>query len=230
MQYDNRYEYQGGNPLLRKAKIHTMDMTVSRDWLSFTVGYRNTSDQVAYVLRPYDGDIYLKTYDNIDRILNIYASISASPRIGNYRPMYEVSFSKQFLDDDVYGEGVSLGRPLFSVRIINRFIICPDLTASLGLSYKSRYANTVSVYKASGSVDVSLRKSFFKNKLICYLWGRDLFGTNKRKYTMYGINSWFRTNQDMDARSISIGIQYSFNLTRNRYKGTGAGNAEKGRM
>lgn len=112
----------------------------------------------------------------------------------------------------------------------NRFAIRRDFTISVNLSYLSSYANTVSVYKKSGNIDLNIYKSFFKNKLICNIWIRDLLNTQKRRYTMYGINSMFTTNQDMDTRCFSIGIQYNFNTTRNKYKGTGAGNDEKKRL
>ncbi|MGM9733672.1 MAG: outer membrane beta-barrel protein [Prevotella sp.] len=118
----------------------------------------------------------------------------------------------------------------FSFRMNNRFAIRRDFTVSINLSYRSSYASTISVYKDGGSLDVNIYKSFFKNKLVCYLWGRDLLQTQKRRYTMYGINSMFTTKQDMDSRCFSIGIQYNFNTTRSKYKGTGAGNAEKNRL
>lgn len=230
MQYDNRYEYQGGNPLLRPSQIHSLELTATRSWLTFTAGYKNTKNQVAYVMKPYDGNIFIKTYANIDRIQNLYTSLTASPKFGIYQPMYEASISKQFLDDDVYGEGISLSRPLLSFRMNNRFAIRRDFTVSVNLSYRSSYASTVSVYKEGGSLDINVYKSFFKSKLVCYLWGRDLLQTQKRRYTMYGVNSTFTTKQDMDSRCFSIGIQYNFNTTRSKYKGTGAGNDEKNRL
>ena len=230
MQYDNRYEYQGGNPLLRPSQIHSLELTATRSWLTFTAGYKNTKNLVAYVMKPYDGNIFIKTYANINRIQNLYASLTASPKFGIYQPMYEASISKQFLDDDVYGEGISLNHPLFSFRMNNRFAIRRDFTVSVNLSYRSSYASTVSVYKEGGSLDVNVYKSFFKSKLVCYLWGRDLLQTQKRRYTMYGINSTFTTEQDMDSRCFSIGIQYNFNTTRSKYKGTSAGNDEKNRL
>ena len=230
MQYDNRYEYQGGNPLLRPSQKHSLELTATRSWLTFTAGYKNTKNLVAYVMKPYDGNIFIKTYANINRIQNLYASLTASPKFGIYQPMYEASISKQFLDDDVYGEGISLNRPLFSFRMNNRFAIRRDFTVSVNLSYRSSYASTVSVYKEGGSLDVNVYKNFFKSKLVCYLWGRDLLQTQKRRYTMYGINSTFTTEQDMDSRCFSIGIQYNFNTTRSKYKGTSAGNDEKDRL
>lgn len=230
MQYDNRYEYQGGNPLLRPAQIHSLELTATRSWLTFTAGYKDTKNQVAYVMKPYDGNIFIKTYANIGRIRNLYASLTASPKFGIYQPMYEASISRQFLDDDVYGEGVSLSRPLLSFRMNNRLAVRRDFTVSVNLSYRSSYASTVSVYKSSGSLDVNVYKSFLKSRLVCYLWGRDLLQTQKRRYTMYGVNSTFTTKQDMDSRCLSIGIQYKFNATRSKYKGTGAGNDEKNRL
>lgn len=230
MQYDNRYEYQGGNPLLKPTQVHTVELTATRTWLTFTLGYKNTNNQVAYVMHPYEGNIFLKTYDNIDKIQSLYASLTASPRFGIYQPMYEVNFSKQFFVDNIYGVEVSLGRPRISLRVNNRFAIKKDFTVSVNLSYNSSYANTISIYKEGGSLDVNVYKSIFNNKLICHFWGRDLLQTQKMRYTLYGINSMFSTKQDIDSRCFSIGVQYNFNTSKSKYKGTGAGNSEKGRM
>lgn len=230
IQYDNRYEYQGGNPLLRPAQIHSLELTTTRSWLTFTAGYKNTKNQMSYVIKPYDGNIFIKTYANIDRIQNLYVSLTVQPKFGIYQPMYEASVSKQFLDDKVYGEGISFNHPLLAFRMNNCFTIRRDFTISVNLSYRSSYTSIVSVNKEGGSLDANIYKSFFKNKLVCYLWGRDLLQNQRRRYTMYGINSMFTTKQDMDSRCFSIGIQYNFNTTRYKYKGTGAGNAEKNRL
>lgn len=230
MQYDNRYEYQGGNPLLQPAKIGTLELSASRSWITFMFGYKNVKNQAAYVMHPYKDDIFIKTYDNIDRIQSLYASLAASPKFGFYQPMYEVNISRQFLDDDLYGKEQSLNRPLLFIRMNNRFSIRSNFTVSVNLSYTSSYASTVSIYKGGGTLDVSVYKGFFKNKLTFYFWGRDLLQTQKRRYTMYGINSIFTMRQDMDTRSFSIGIRYNLNTTRSKYKGTGAGNEEKTRL
>lgn len=181
-------------------------------------------------MHPYDGNIFIKTYANINHIQSLYASLTASPKFGIYQPMYELSVSRQWLDDNVYGEGITLNRPLLSLRMNNRFAICRDFTVSINVSFHSSYASAISIYKAGGSLDINIYKSFLNNRLVCYLWGRDLLATQKRRYTMYGKNSTFAIKQDMDSRCLSIGIQYNFNVTRSKYKGTGAGNEEKGRM
>ena len=230
MQYDNRYEYQGGNPSLQPAIIQSIELTVTRLWMLFTIGYKDTKNIVAYVMRPYADNIFIKSYDNIDRIQNLYASLVASPKFGVFQPMCEVRITKQFFDDDIYGHDIYLGRPGLSLRMNNRFAIKKDFTFSVNLSYNSSYANMLSVYKDYGSLDVNIYKSFLNNKVVCYLWGRDLLRTQNKHYTMYGNNSTFTTKQDVDSRCISIGVRFNFNATKRKYKGTGAGYAEKERL
>lgn len=230
MQYDNRYEYQGGNPMLKPAYINSLELNVNRDWLTFNIGYKHTKRQVAYVMRPYDGNIFIKTYANINRIQNLYTSLTASPRWGFYKPVYEINVSKQLFDDETYSHEGALERPLLTLRLNNRFAIHNDFTISVNMSYHTSYANTVSLYKEGDSLDLNIYKSFFKGALSVYLWGRDLLKTQNRRYTMFGINGKYTTNQDMDTRCFSIGIQYNFNATKSMYKGTGAGNGEKYRL
>ena len=54
--------------------------------------------------------------------------VSASPKIGFYQPMYEASVTKQFFDDNEFGAGLSLNRPLYSLRMYNRFVIRKDFS------------------------------------------------------------------------------------------------------
>lgn len=230
MQYDNRYEYQGGNMLLRPASIHTLDLTVTRNWLSFSAGYTRTHNVVAYILKPYTNDIFIKTYQNLNRLQELYAVVTAAPRFGCYQPLWEVRLSKPFLKDDDFSNNTDLGKPQFYFRLNNRFTIKPTFIAAVSLSYHTAYANALSVNKSGGSLDINITKYLFNNKLALYFNARDILNTQIRKYTMYGIMSSFTIRQDMDSRCVSVGIQYNFNSSRSKYKGSGAGNTEKGRM
>jgi hypothetical protein len=40
----------------------------------------------------------------------------------------------------------------------------------------------------------------------------------------------FRKTEDNDSRCIQLSLRYRFNVTPSKYKGTGAGNAEKNRL
>jgi hypothetical protein len=40
----------------------------------------------------------------------------------------------------------------------------------------------------------------------------------------------FRKMEDNDSRYVSLSLRYRFNVTPSKYKGTGAGNAEKSRL
>ena len=44
IQYDNRYEYEGGNPLLRPTIKQNFDLNVTYSWLNFTAGYSHNKD------------------------------------------------------------------------------------------------------------------------------------------------------------------------------------------
>lgn len=230
MQYDNKYEYQGGNPLLRPSIIHSAELVATRNWLSLAIGFKNARNHTAYVMKPYKGNIFIKTYENIDNIKTTYVSLTASPRIGIYQPMYEISFSRQSIYDDTYSQSCLNNRPMISLRMNNRFAIGRDLIVSVNLAFHSSYASTISVYKEGGNLDLNINKSFFKKKLTCYIWGRDLLHTQTRRYTMYGLKSKFSIKQDMDTRCLSIGVQYNINTTRSKYKGIGAGKEEKDRL
>ena len=82
----------------------------------------------------------------------------------------------------------------------------------------------------TGAVDVSLSKSFLKDCLTLRLGGTDLFHTVKEGGTAY--TGVMETSQlsTYDSRQLVFTVTYRFNSARSKYKGKGAGNAEKQRL
>jgi hypothetical protein len=47
---------------------------------------------------------------------------------------------------------------------------------------------------------------------------------------LYSNRMMFRKMEDNDSRCVTLSLRYRFNVTPSKYKGTGAGNAEKNRL
>ena len=86
------------------------------------------------------------------------------------------------------------------------------------------------IYKPLFNTDVSIYKSFLKDCLTFQLYVNDVFGTNdshiigkygKLKETIF---------DEFSTSKISLTVRYKFNVTRSKYKGTGAGQSQKDRM
>ena len=86
------------------------------------------------------------------------------------------------------------------------------------------------VETTNAMLSLSVSKDFFKRRLNIKLSGNDLFNQGKGLGTFYFDHMIFRKTDDNDSRFVSLSLRYRFNVTPSRYRGTGAGNAEKNRL
>lgn len=79
-------------------------------------------------------------------------------------------------------------------------------------------------------VDMNISKALAKNKWNLNLSVTDLFNTYSNRKWMQTANvlSWSVGNNTM--RKVEFTVSYSFNNTRSKFRGTGAGNEEQRRM
>ena len=82
-----------------------------------------------------------------------------------------------------------------------------------------------------GRVDAQLTKSFLKDEsLKVSIVAKDIFHTAYNYFTLYGDRT-FSSNRDYsDHQRFGIRLSYQFNVTKSKYKGTGAGGSEKSRL
>ena len=79
-------------------------------------------------------------------------------------------------------------------------------------------------------LSLSVSKDFFQRRLNVKITGNDLFNGGINRFTLYSNRMMFRKMEDNDSRCVTLSIRYRFNVTPSKYKGTGAGNAEKDRL
>ena len=79
-------------------------------------------------------------------------------------------------------------------------------------------------------VNAKLYKGFFNNAFSVTLEAKDLFNTSQIDALMYSNAVQIVQKNFSPGRSVMLTLQYRFNTTRDRYRGTGAGNTEKSRF
>jgi hypothetical protein len=80
------------------------------------------------------------------------------------------------------------------------------------------------------NVNLRLQKTFLKGSLTTAIYANDIFRTLRSKFTGYWEVATLRKDAYTHTQCIGIFVNYTFNSTRSKYKGTGAGNAEKNRL
>ena len=230
--YDSRILYEGGNPLLRPSVRHSIDFNLTYSWLTFVTGFTRENDFFTHVGNIYDEakEISIFQPDNFDHQNRVYATIVASPKLGFWQPQATLHYYQQMFDAERYGAPKKLNKPEFSARLQSWFVIDPTAKALLDISYTGSN-HWGFMYRGSNfMVNARLQKSFLKGQLSATLYANDIFRTAKNKVTTYYAIG--QTAQDIYTYTQCVGLtlSYNFNASSSKYRGTGAGNEEKGRL
>ncbi len=231
IQYDNRYTYEGGNPLLKPQLNHFLELSAIYSWLVVKVRYTYGKNTMAWAPTLNEQQQYVLLCNrNFDRHQRLYASIVASPRFGFYRPSWTLTFNKLFFNAEQYGSGLKHHRPLFRLDLKNTFDLGHAWTAMLNVRIASDAADEFQYVKSYWTVGVRINKSFFNKALRLNFYADDLFRTSKERWTLYGTGVNLTKDCYNFDRTFGLTVTYNFNVTRSKYKGTGAGNDEKSRL
>ena len=79
-------------------------------------------------------------------------------------------------------------------------------------------------------VDAGVTKFFWGDRMSVKLSGTDLFHGMKSGNRMYYNRASSLQINNYDSRKVMLTVRYKFNATRNKYKGSGAGESEKERL
>ena len=231
MQYDNRFLYEGGNPTLQPEKVFNAETMIMYKWLNISMGYKYLKDVMVWTKYVYpEKEFAYSTVLNFDRNQLLYASVNVSPKFGVFRPTWKINYSQQFFDTEKYGSSKALSKPLLLCLLDNHFALSETTNAAIILNAGTSNADGFLMMKSNCSVNLQFDKSFANRTWIIYLSVNDIFKTVKERWTMYGLGAGTTKDCYNYTRSISLHVTYNFNVKRSKYKGTGAGNAEKSRL
>ena len=230
--YDSRMFYEGGNPLLRPSVRQSIDFNLTYSWLTFVTGFTRENDLFTHICRVYDEEQEIGIFQpvNFDHQDRVYATLVASPKFGFWQPTATLHYYQQMFDAEAYGAPKKLNKPEFSLDLKSWFVIDPTAKALVQVSYTGSN-HWGFMYRGSNfAVNARLQKTFLKGSLSATLYANDIFRTSRTKMTTY--YSIGKTVQDVYTYTQCVGLtlSYNFNAASSKYKGTGAGNEEKGRL
>ena len=230
--YDSRMLYEGGNPLLRPSVRQSIDFNLTYSWLNFMAGFTRENDIFTHVGNVYDEEKEIGIFqpDNFDHQDRVYATLVASPKLGFWQPSATLHYYQQMFDAEKYGAPKKLNKPEFSFDLKSWFVFGETTKALLQVSYTGSN-HWAFMYRGSNfEVNARLQKSFLQGRLTGTVFANDIFRTARTKVTTYYAIG--KTAQDVYTYTQCVGVtlNYNFNATRSKYKGTGAGNEEKTRL
>jgi hypothetical protein len=231
--YANRFTYQSGNSKLGQETIHDLSLAATWNFLQFSVSYNDRRNAILYWADAYNesGSITLVSRKNIPSLKSMLISVAAAPTIGPWKPVLTVGLSKQWYDVKTLTGTVGMNNPVAMFSLSNTLKFGKNWMAVVDLSYTTRGdEENCSLTRSVFTADASLYRYFFQKKLSLRLGIDDMFHSQKNGNALYFYQLRTTQMEWHDSREVSLTVRYSFNVGKNKYKGTGAGNSEKERL
>ena len=232
LKYINRYLYESGNPYLRPTYRDNLSLALNWKWMMAMIDYAYVHDYIISSYSSYNGDptIALLQKNNTSGFNNLQAMLHLAPTFGCYHPQLMLAIMWQDLEVKYLGETRKMNEPMRIVRFNNAVNLPKDIWLNADLSWRSAGDSENIHMTQSWQFDLSLYKAFFHDRLSVKLAVNDVFASMRQKITIFSDIHQFYLDKRTDNRSLRLTIRYNFNPARSKYKGTGAGNAEKSRL
>ena len=236
--YINRYTYQSGNPYLKPTYTHNLVLNAAYKWMNLSVIHARIKDTETLSTEPYPGAEDplvsllrpINTKENFNRLV---INPSLRPVIGCWHPMWNLMIGFQnYKTPCAEGTIITLNHPIVDFFWNNDIELPHDwrLNASMHLLSKGDHDN-FRVTHAPFGVTVGVQRDFNLHKLgTLTIDARcdDIFNTNRTGATVYGPRETTAFNPVR--RTFTVGLTWKFNKAQSKYRGSGAGDAQKARM
>ena len=231
--YINRLTYETGNPYLKPTKMQTIEyMTQWRQFFA-QLSYTYFKDGVYHITEPYgtEGEATIIKTANLDRRHYLQAFVGGLFKVGVWSPRVNVGMMKQWLTLPVDGKPMKMNAPGFLFQWQNAIHLPLDIWLNVDAQLMTHiWENNMKVTNTPWSVNAKIYKGFSNNTFSVTLEAKDLFNTSQNDALMYNDAVQIVQKNFSPGRFVMLTLQYRFNTTRDRYRGTGAGNTEKSRF
>lgn len=248
VEYGSKYTLQTGNPLLKNEIRHTLDLSGRWRFLAFVANYLHIKDAIYDWTSPYDDNgVVMLGMVNFDRPIDVFSAfLVASPTIGVWTTSNTIGLQKQWLsfnlDDPREATGkreVRYDKPMFIFNSDNAFRLRNDWQIELNSEFysKAHYRNA-RLLQHYWNLTAAVQKSLLKDKsLVLRLPVSDIFNTARHdaildlgNYTLEQSDIFGGQRGQYSFHRINLSVRFSFNATKSKYKGQGAGEDMKKRM
>ncbi len=231
LQYDSRFLYDGGNPLLHPQFNHNLSINAGYSWLSLQAEYSIQKDKTMQLMNLYNQQaIAFLKWENIDHFRQFAVSVVAAPKLNWYQPQLMLAYSQQFFDAHAYGIAQNLRKPRFYARLQNRFLIGKSAFVALEWQGWTTHSGGMANDKPISFANLKFYKGFHNNRWMLNLDFTDILNSYRERWTAYGNGVVNEKDGKMFSRQVVLTLTYNFNQKRSKYRGTGAGEDEKSRF
>ena len=239
--YINSYTLLQGDPTLKNATMQEVSLNARYKWLNLFAAYErrdNTLSQLPYAYGD-DGMVMIKRVNLKDPVRNLAVFLSANPTFGIWNPNWTIGGQKFWntmeFDDPRSATGKdneTYTKPIFFIDLNNTFRLPHrwQLEANMNIMTKGDAVN-FHMESTSYNLGFVVQKCWLKNDALCLR--ASINDVLQRSVQDIRMSCGGYQNKESAVRSnhrLNISLRYTFNASKSKYKGTGAGQAERQRM
>ena len=239
--YLNSFTLVQGDSKLKNATMQEVSINARWKWINLFAAYERRDNTITQVPMAYndEGIMLLKQANLPDPVRNLAIFISANPTWGIYSPSWTIGGQKFWntmtFDDPRSTTGktdVKFTKPIFFFDLNNTFRLKHSwqFEANASIQTKGDVLN-FRMLSPSYTINFVVQKCWLKNDALCLrasigdVFQRSVQDVAQDCGFFYGMQTTRSRNHRLD-----ISIRYTFNASKSKYKGTGAGQAERQRM
>lgn len=232
--YINRLTYETGNPYLKPAKLQTVEyMAQWRNYFA-QLSYTYFKDGIYHVTTPYgsNGEATLIKTENLDYRHYFQAFAGGQFNVAKvWIPKVNIGMMKQWLSLPVNNQPMNMNTPIFMFQWQNAVKLPFNIWLNVDAQFMTKgWDKNVYLRNTPWYVNAKIYKGFFNDAVSVTLEAKDIFNTAANNLRLYNNAVQIVQSNLSPGTSVMLTLQYRFNTTRDRYRGTGAGSAEKSRF
>ena len=231
--YINRLTFETGNPYLKPTKIQTVEYMAQWHQFFAQLSYTYLKDGVYHITEPYgtDGEATIIRTANLDHRHYFQAFVGGQFNVGVWQPRVNIGVTKQWLTLPVKGNPMKMNTPGFIFQWQNAVHLPFDIWLNVDAQLMTAsWDNNMKLSNTPWYVNAKIYKGLFNNAFSVTLEAKDLFNSSQKDAMMYNDAVQIVQKNFSTGRSMMLTLQYRFNTTRDRYRGTGAGTNEMNRF
>ncbi|MDR0612868.1 MAG: outer membrane beta-barrel protein [Dysgonamonadaceae bacterium] len=222
--YINRFLFQRGNPYLKKTDIYDAEVRALYKMFHLNAGYsyEKNPTYIYAEVRQENSNAILSTSTNYPKYQELNLTLNFSKKIAFWQPCYTANLCKPYFSANYNGNNIDYNQANYTIKAYNDFTLPLSFIFSCNFKYYSDYYYYLNRIKGNKQFDLSLRKSFFGNRLRLNLDMYDIFNRVNIENGMQINNLQWRIDKKRETRYVQLSITYLFNNYKKKYRGGSA--------
>ena len=224
-----------GNPSLEPEYIDSYELSYQKAFgmssFSIEAYLRQNNNKIERIQSVYSENIMLSTFDNIGKDLATGTEIMLN-WISNDWYTLNISGNVYYykIDGSNLSNGLDNESTNWDARVRNTFKIGKKIKLQADMNYEGPSVTSQGKSEGSFAAGSAVSMDFFEDKLKATIQVRDIFGTSRHAFELYGEGFYSKSSFNRDAPVFSVSISYKINNYKEKKginsNGTGSGGGD----